>query len=478
MNRSKVTIFQLTHLRKRFLSQNSDSSRIFIKNTLSDIQSHFDGADVCAIDRNSVVNQNEQIDQGLDILSLQAPPHRKYRDNDSALSGRTQSKCSTQKNRDWGAVERPQAGTVDPHRGNVEGPLGKLSRRSALRLNLQGITSLEEIAALTETDIQLLPGLGSHSLQEIRALLEENGLAFAPPRETTPAKAIPLPKDPAERDEMIYQCYLAQKIGDVPDKLISHRLGIPLDKLTSALQQHRHRMERRAELSHTDLDGLSDKIKITLAAENISSFSQLAQMTEKALKGVPNLGAKTIAEIKKSLGERGLSLKQPQPDPLAPLSRRLIETLNAHNIKSAEDLQKISRNELQTRYWLGTRAVDEIASFMEEQGLNFAQDPFNPETDSIGRFLKAILDPNFCWPEPQKKPHGCLRTTAEERQALIAIYRNGGDFPQRRKKATILLASAAGYPNLQIAKEIPVLNNFVAKVRRRFMVNGLGSLQS
>lgn len=355
-----------------------------------------------------------------------------------------------------------------------------LSGRSLLRLTLSGIQTAEALAALSKADLALIPGLGDYSVQEIENFLAAKGFTFAIHEASVTPKAPNFPDDPAERDATIYARYIALKTEDVPDKIISHQIGITLDQLTSSLQQHRRRMNTNTELSHTTLDGLSDKVRRSLAAENISSFEDLTRISEKDLKNVPNLGAKAIAEIKQALTGCGLCLAEQAEDSLAPLSHRLRATLSAHNIKTLADLASVQRSQLQKEFWLGDKAVEELSDFMTARNLRFADElvPFNPERDPIHSFLASLLSPDFRWPDPTELPRRALRTTADDRHTLLQIYRDTQQDAQRRKKATIILASAIGYHNVQIAEGVPALSNFVAKVRRRFMVSGIESLSA
>jgi hypothetical protein len=170
-------------------------------------------------------------------------------------------------------------------------PLTGLSGRALTRLTLKGIHSAEDLIRLTKAELYLIPGLGEQSLLEIEQFLRDKGLSFA--TECAGAGETGLPEDPADRDAAIFARYTALKTDLIPDKVISHQIGITLDQLTSALQQYRRRQMAAAELSHTTLDGLSDKVRRALSAEAINSFDDLTRKTDKDLRNIPNLGTKS-----------------------------------------------------------------------------------------------------------------------------------------------------------------------------------------
>jgi len=57
--------------------------------------------------------------------------------------------------------------------------LEKLSKPAQRAILNSGITTLEELAALSERDVAQWHGIGPNALKTLRAILEENGLSFS-----------------------------------------------------------------------------------------------------------------------------------------------------------------------------------------------------------------------------------------------------------------------------------------------------------
>ena len=62
---------------------------------------------------------------------------------------------------------------------SIELLLSKLARPAQRALQNAGITTFEQLAALSEEEILTLHGIGTHALQSIRETLQEHGLSFA-----------------------------------------------------------------------------------------------------------------------------------------------------------------------------------------------------------------------------------------------------------------------------------------------------------
>lgn len=57
--------------------------------------------------------------------------------------------------------------------------LGKLSKPAKRAILNSGITTLEELAAISEREVAKWHGIGPRALITIRVILEENGLSFS-----------------------------------------------------------------------------------------------------------------------------------------------------------------------------------------------------------------------------------------------------------------------------------------------------------
>lgn len=77
----------------------------------------------------------------------------------------------------------------------------------------------------------------------------------------------------------------------------------------------KHELERIRLINleqNSDIKGCKDlsiRIIHALIAENVYQFSQLTEWTERDLRKIPNLGGKSINELKLVLAYRGLKLK-------------------------------------------------------------------------------------------------------------------------------------------------------------------------
>jgi DNA-directed RNA polymerase alpha subunit len=77
-------------------------------------------------------------------------------------------------------------------------------------------------------------------------------------------------------------------------------------------KQEAERIERINREKHSDIKScrdLSIRTIHALIAENVYQFSQLTEWTERDLRKTPNIGSKSISELKMVLANRGLSLK-------------------------------------------------------------------------------------------------------------------------------------------------------------------------
>lgn len=184
-------------------------------------------------------------------------------------------------------------------------------------LMIEDINSIEILITKTEGELLRIPGIGLKSLEEIKARLAERELQLSKrskkifEREVFEIDNLNLPVriTNALKIERIYS------IEALIKKTEEELLRIPdigrksLEEIKEALNKKGYQLsESTKEFFHINSLGLTTRTTNALTDEGIKSVKDLVTKTEEELLKIPNLGEKSLAEIKEVLGEINLRL--------------------------------------------------------------------------------------------------------------------------------------------------------------------------
>ncbi len=173
----------------------------------------------------------------------------------------------------------------------------------------------EVLCTLTEREVQMLHkrfGLGTEKLMPLEEIGQEFGVTGERIRQIE-AKSFRKLRHPSRSDR------LRPFISNFGDWV---EIANSLQKKVDSLSQEKERLLQRGDfqVEIATLLRSIDNLELTVRAysclkwENIYLIGELVQQTEYELSKVPNLGRKSINEIKEVLASRGLTLGMTLPD--------------------------------------------------------------------------------------------------------------------------------------------------------------------
>lgn len=266
-----------------------------------------------------------------------------------------------------------------------------LSVRSANCLSSADIEYVGELIQKTEEQMLKLPSFGLKSLKEIVGKLDALGLTLGTHVNNFPDRLI-LASEPAVPGD---------RLGEVSrDDLLPNPTSIPDPAFV-----------------RVDALDLSVRSANCLRKLNVSYLGELAQMSESRLRKIPNMGRKSLNELRAVLSERGLAFgmnsknfpEREELDRLAPqrgdepfvghvrtllcpvnclaVSDRLAETLGQAGLEYVFELAGRERSELLQGAGMSEALVEESRQLLEQQELGLEmQLAGGPTREELERF--------------------------------------------------------------------------------------------
>ena len=231
-----------------------------------------------------------------------------------------------------------------------------LSLKQIQILNENNITSVGDlIEKMTERKLLNIEGIGTGTLNEIKAGLEKRGLSLKeeekPVLENEPESLTPFPT----------------KIQKPKATGITEGLG---KRGLSLKEEEKPVLENELESL-----GLSSKKIQTLNENGITSVDHFKIWTEEELLELPGFGVYTLDKIKAGLDKRGLRLKSNDPiESWDFLSWEIIDALNKEGIYFIDDLTEMTKKELLNIPGVEEHIFDEIKARLNERGLSLKEE--------------------------------------------------------------------------------------------------------
>ena len=248
-----------------------------------------------------------------------------------------------------------------------------------------GIRTVGEVCTLTRDEVLKVPMVGNETLKTLEIFLKANGLGLN-------ASTFLEYSVPVRVGLLRFGIFTGQDLLDQKDALASlvdfnaTELKALADVKSSPIQADpvRVAVENKAPVVSSDFldpDLFSVRVNNVFEFAGIQTWDQLAQMTEKELLRIPNMGRKSLHEIKEELAVKGRSLGE-SARAAAPtggwndvaltndgLSIRTVNALATAGLRTVGDLIIKSAHQLARLPNLGPGRVLEIKEFLRQRGL-------------------------------------------------------------------------------------------------------------
>ena len=296
----------------------------------------------------------------------------------------------------------------------VDGDYLNLTVRTSNILQAESIFTVRDLTAKSEIELLAKVNLGKVSVTEIKDALAERGLALRSPKPET-AQDIATTQAQEISPEVLNQeidvlelsvrstnVLKGEGIYFIKDLLARSEidlLEIPsmgnktVAEIKDALAQHGLALRNSNEALVEDLQLTTNRAINALRAGDIYSIRDLVQRSEQDLLSIPNLGRKSIQEIKDALAVRGLALRSkevPQEEVLdqkvvdyLDLGTRLNRLLTFEGIITMRDLLEKSERDLFYMRGIGRKSIQEIKDALAARGLALRSPKPETATDAI-----------------------------------------------------------------------------------------------